>query len=317
MSYADLMRHAADIRDKAALETIKEQRRPPYDRTGNPRTADERRDTLAASRKIVLAQGLAEIPSLFQPFAEMPDPAGFLPMRDRADDLAAALSGSARTTNPLYETIYLASLAYSEMADVRTALDRWHGPAANAFRANFLSPFPFRLGNQFVIALLVRGALDAEREIWTRARTDIDQIAHGTMHALDALDDCSKFEWTMTFTVLASVAATAAVPLSAGGSLALAVALVGGSSQVIAAYAPEDPTKSQYTGKTVDAVLDNMREAITKLRSGIHLQETKVANVLRTAVEGMRGRRDIFVAPRPDLIAATRATIREDLGDAS
>ncbi|WP_035848630.1 hypothetical protein [Cryptosporangium arvum] len=156
MSFDQLMQHAADIRDKAVLEALKEQRRPPYDPTGSPRTRDELRDALAASRQIVLGQGLAEIPGLFQPLAEMPNPAGFVPMRDQADGLASALSTASGATNPLDGRTYLASLAFSEIADVRTAIERWHGPTAEKFRKNFLSPFPHRLDNQFTMALLGR-----------------------------------------------------------------------------------------------------------------------------------------------------------------
>ncbi|WP_035848631.1 hypothetical protein [Cryptosporangium arvum] len=161
----------------------------------------------------------------------------------------------------------------------------------------------------------MRGAVDAEREIWTRARGDIDRIAHGTLNALDALEDCTKFEWTMTFTVLASVATIAAFPLTVTG-LALSITVVGASSQVVAAAALDDPPKTEYGARTVNGVLDNMREAITRVTAGIREQETTIADALREAANSIRGHREGFVAPRPALTAATRATIQEELGDA-
>ncbi|MFG1926881.1 hypothetical protein [Cryptosporangium sp. NPDC048952] len=315
MSYEQLMRHAADIRDRAAIEAIREQRLPPYDRTGNPRTADERAGALTASRQKVLAQGLADIPSLFQPFAEMPSPDAFAGPRNRADGAAAALATGTQSTSPLDGTGYPVSLAYSEIQDVRTVLARWHGPAANEFRTNFLTPFPERLTNQFMIGLLLRGALDAEREIWARARTDIDQIAHGTLHALDALGDCTKFEWTMTFTVLASVATVAALPLGVT-AFGLTITLVGASSQVVAAGAPDDPPRTEYSGRTVNGVLDNMRDAIARVTSAINDQESRIADALSAGLAAVRAERNKFVAPRPHLVGAGRTGIRDELGGA-
>jgi hypothetical protein len=315
VSYEQLMRHAADIRDRAAMEAIKEQRLPPHDRTGNPRTDEERSDALAASRQKVLGQGLADIPSLFQPFVEIPSPAAFAGPQGRAEGAAAALATGAQSTSPLDGTGYPVSLAHSEIQDVRTVLARWHGPAATEFRTNFLTPFPERLTNQFMTALLLRGALDAEREIWSRARTDIDEIAHGTLHALDALDDCTKFEWTMTFTVLASVATVAAFPVSAP-AFALSVTLVGASSQVVAAAAPDDPPRTEYSGRTVNAVLDNMRDAIARVTTAINDQETRIAEALTAGLASLRAERSKFVAPRPHLVGVTRSSVREEFGDA-
>jgi hypothetical protein len=314
MSYEQLIPHAMAIQRKAIEEYLKEKRLGPYDRTGNPRTPQEREDLLRSAQRKA-EQALPDVSGLFQPFTEMPDPGSFDRLIAGADQAAATISTGLATPDPVSGRQYTKPLALDEVQDARTVTERWHGPAANEFRENFLTHFESRLHNQFLIALVIRGALAAEQNLWANARVDIDKVAHGTMDALDALEGCTKDEWTMNFTVGASVASVFAAVLGATtGGIALAV--IGAASQVVAAAAPEDPPKTEYSAKTVQGVMDNMSEAIQCIYTLISAEEQKIAKALTAARQVMRESPALFIAPRPLLADSTAASVRADLGTA-
>lgn len=314
MSYEQLMGHAMAIQRKAIEEYMKEKHLGPYDRSGNPRTPNDR-DQLLHSAQRKAQQDLPDVPGLFQPFTEMPDPGSFDRPIASADQTAVAISTGLTTADPVGGRQYTRSLALDEVQDARTVIERWHGPAASEFRENFLTHFESRLHNQFLIALVIRGALAAEQSLWANARVDIDKVAHGTMDALDALDNCTKDEWTMDFTVGASVASIGAAVLGlTGGGIALAV--IGAASQVAAAVPMKDSPKTEYSARTVQGVMGNLQEAIARIYSLISAEEQKIAKSLTAAQQTMRENPALFIAPRPLLAESTAASVRADLGTA-
>jgi hypothetical protein len=269
MSYAQLMVHAEDIRRRAveaALTTVEDH--PEY------RPSVER--------------AFADVPDAFRPFARLPDPAMFDAM---LADLVSVLNGLGGP-DPVSGVSIPANVELERMGGAAVALARWTGPAASRFRAGFLEPFPALVRNQFIVAAVLRAALAAQREIWVRARDDIDQIAEKTLDALDATADCTRNEWTITFTVVASVAALAVVPLSGGA--ALAVSAVGAAAQVAAAGGPEEPVRTAFSGDDPVDVVDRMRDAITLLHGHIRDQRAKVDAALRATHDLVIGHRRLF-----------------------
>jgi hypothetical protein len=66
----------------------------------------------------------------------------------------------------------------------------------------------------------------------------------------------------------------------------------------------------------VNAVLDNMRDAVDRVKTAINDQEARIADALSAGLASLRAERGKFVGPRPHLVSATRGTVREELGDA-
>jgi hypothetical protein len=175
---------------------------------------------------------------------------------------------------------------------VNAALDKWVGPAGERVRSGFVEPWPAFVRNQFAVAVVLRSALLAQREIWVRARRDADQIAEQGLAAVGACPDCTRTEWAVTFTVVSSVAAVVAVPL--GGVAALAAGGVAGVSQVVAAVGPGEGPRTSFGADDPGEVVERVREAIGLLRGHIREQRATVAGTLRQAGQLMADRPELF-----------------------
>jgi hypothetical protein len=271
MTYAQLMVHAEEIRRRAveaALATVE----------GHP------------GYRPVVERAFADVPDTFRALAALPGPETFDPM---LGSLASVLSGlSSGGQDPVTGTAVPANPELERIAGTAIALAHWTGPAAVQFRKSFLEPLPALVRNQFIVAAVLRAALAAQRDLWLRARDDVDQIAEKTLDALDAIADCTRNEWTITFTVVASVAALAVVPLSGGA--ALAVSAVGAATQVAAASGPGEPERTAFSGDDPVDVVDRMRDAITLLHRHIRDQEEKIAVSLRSTSRLVAGNQRLF-----------------------
>ncbi|MFV2013302.1 MULTISPECIES: hypothetical protein [unclassified Micromonospora] len=307
MSFDNLMQHAYEIQQQATLKALTDSGARPAALAGEPQLAPWQGEQETRQR---VEQMFGDIPELFQAFAEMPDPAAFDGRLNELRRSIEELSSGSVSEDPISGNIYPANPRLDEMLDAESHIESWTGRAAMEFKSNFISPFPSIVHNQFMGIAVLRAALDAEREIWVRARDDIDKIAHDTITALDRMDDCGKNEWVMTFTVVSSVAAVAGValaPVSFGLSLGLTA--VGASSQVAAAGVPDDPPAVRFQGETAQAVVDSMRDAIRLLHGYIAEQEQKIADALTSCCQAVAQQRNSFVAKRPALADATQSNV--------
>jgi Holliday junction resolvase RusA-like endonuclease len=221
--------------------------------------------------------------------------------------------------------IYLANPTLLKLHTAGDYLIDWTGRGARAFKQNFLDPFPAISRNQFILSAVLKAALEAHQSMWSAARTDIDNIAHATLDALENRKRCDPNKWTVTFTVIASVAAVAAVPLAApaaGAAVAagmgrvLTVTAVGASSQVIAAIPPKSK-EVKYQGETTRQIVDQMRKAITDLTGAIHDKETMIQQALNVMNDRVSHNPAYFVAKRPVLADASPKNVTgpDYLGD--
>jgi hypothetical protein len=112
-----------------------------------------------------------------------------------------------------------------------------------------------------------------------------------TLAALAACGDCTRTEWTVVFTVVASAAAVAAVPLSGGASIA--VGGVGAVAQVVAVGGPgEDAPRSTFAADSAREVVQRMREAVWALEGYVRQRREQID----AAVSGARR----LMADRPE-----------------
>ena len=249
----------------------------------------------------------ANLPQLFTPFADMPDPAAYQPMIEDLRTVLKKLSNGDDNSDPIdhVDNIYLANPAMSKIATASDYLGEWTGQAATAFKQNFLDPFPAVCRNQFIVVAVLKAGLEAHQSMWQSARNDIENVAKTTADALDNAGSgwSDKNDWTFTFTVLASVTAVAAValtPVTDGLTAPLAVTTVGAASQVAAAAPPpEIPDKN--SGETAIQITNAMKAAMDKIVNDIHTVERKIASALNTVTGTVSGNNGYFVAPRPRL----------------
>ncbi|HEX6075563.1 MAG TPA: hypothetical protein VFZ32_09915 [Micromonosporaceae bacterium] len=296
MTFESLMDHAFEIQKKAVQEAI-------LDLGGRRHSLS----TMSDEQRAIGAQ-FADIPALYRPFSEAPDPTSFDGAISELRRALHVISSGQQNQDPINGGIYPANPVLDKLSGSESYLEDWTGAAAMEFKANVIDPFPSVVRNQFIMVAVLKCALEAEKEIWIKARNDIDKVAHDTLTALERMDDCGKNEWTMAFTVVASVAAVAAVPVTGGASLAITA--VGAASEVAAAAVPDDPPSIRFSGETPGAVISQMREAISKLKAEIDGQEAKIAGAVSGACELVSGNRDLFVSKQPKLAGATPANIR-------
>lgn len=304
MSYEQLMEHANTVQQKAVWRAVnKHEEEAAYAATSGP-------------------EGYyANIPELFKPFADLPNPKDYDPLIGDYRVILSKLSSGQQDQDPIdgHQT-YLANPQLDKMQAANTNLLSWVGHGAVTFRSRFLTPFPSLVKNQFIITSVLKAALEAHQSMWASARKDIDALAEQTIKALDSDPCCDPSKWTLEFTILASVAAVAAVPLAVvteGMSVPLTVTAIGAAAQVVAAK-PPDSIKENKTGSTALQIVEVMKQAIKRIEGDIHTVEQRITEALNKNIGDIGGHPDLFVAARPALANATAGNVRSGdfLGEA-
>ena len=313
-SYANLMPMAEELRRRAIEVSVEMARRWAEDEAGDSLDKYSMVEQAVAEARVAAEAAFGDIPARFRPFSQMPDPAGFAPAIEDLHKAARGLVTVQGPRDPLNQQTMLTPNA--ELAKITTAgghLARWNGDAARAFKQNFLDPFPLHTAAQFNVAVILRGAFEAESAVWQAARADVALIAQEGIEALDRIGDCDKNEWTIGFTVTAAlayvVAAALAVP-TAGGSVALTV--VASAASVAAVVPPEDPEPIQFSGETPPQVVDEVMRGLATLVDRIGRQEARIASTLYVDYSAIQDNWSSFVARRPALAEAPPANVTTD-----
>jgi hypothetical protein len=237
----------------------------------------------------------SHIPAEFAPFTEMPDPAAF---------------------DPLIRGLEKAMGKLSQDATVTRAVSTWDGGAAQDFAA-YLDALPTVLSNNFLLATVVKSAMQAEQEIWVRARADICALADQARQALYHFDDFHAKDWEVALSVVGAVIALPSAVATGGASLAL-WAVAAGSASVAGTLAGQaaDPPTYPLSGPNAGVIVDRMRTAIAALTGEIYRQEIAVATALTDTLRYLDWpdvRRN-FVQPRPALDSATSTNVTSLFG---
>jgi hypothetical protein len=302
MSFENLMAEAAEIRKSA----IQHQVSNAMAQAGRGAAYAEKQITAKAT------SDFADIPGLYEPFSLMPDPATYNGMIQDLSNVMRTLSSGQANTDPIDGPIYPANPTLHKLSGTQSYLENWTGKAAEDFKRNFIDPFPAVVSNQFLLTAVLKAALEAHKEMWKRARTDIDNIATTTISALDHMDDCGSNDWSMAFTVLGAVVAIAAVPVTDGASL-FALAAVGSAASVASSAAGSgDDHRQRFSGESAGAVISQMRTAIAMLADDINTSEQKIVKATNDTYGTVAGSRSAFVSNRPMLANANADDIKTD-----
>ncbi len=298
MSFAQLMQHADDIARKAwqeAMTTGDLKEGPGYSK-----------DWLDNLRSLC-----DSVPGRFAPFSRMPEPGDYDAGINMLKKGLEALSNGQDNRDPISTNgqVYIANQVLTKLSGMESYIEGWTGSAAMAFKSNFIDPFPAVVRNQFILVAALKSALEAEQAMWKKAREDVDKIAHDTLAAIDNMGETGKNEWTMIFTVVASVAAVGASLMAPGAGGVIAVTAIGSASQVVAAAAPDDPPKLTVSGEHPDQVLVAMANCLNKLQEEIDNTDRKIATALQSLVGEIYASNESFVSKRPALAGATKADI--------
>ena len=257
----------------------------------------------------------------FQPWLSLPDPAGFDVPKADLNTALSRISGGVVSTDPYGkpgDTSFTNPLM-SEIEESQSVLEHWIGAAAGNFREAFLLKFPYVRQNQFLLTSILKAGLGAHAAIWEAARHDIVTIAEKTCNAFDAVDQgcCDKGDWTLAFTVLASVGAVAATIASGGAAAGLAIELTGVASaaQVAAAAPPAGlPDEIKGGGERSIQIVAGMVSAIDALQKAVAAQEARLADAMRANATKLTPGLRLFELERPDLLSVPAAQLPGDNG---
>ena len=313
MAYSDLAAKAQEIVAKAQEYDLRDRGYVKdghryYDTSGY-KTQEE----IDADMKDVSGK-YADVPGLFAPFESLPDPLSYDYEISQLEDVQKKLSSGEKNDDPVSSSFYPANPTLDNMDTTQGYIARWTGVAAETFKENFVDKFESVTQNQFLLTGVVKGALQAERGIWVAARRDIEDIADHTISGIEHADDCGKNDWTMAFAVVGAVVSIAAVPVTGGASLALAAVGAAASVGGTAVGNMDDPPEEKFQGESAEAVVNEMRKAISSLKDHIRKAEEKIQSTMNDVNNVISGNPDYFVLPRPHLADADEHTVRDDFG---
>ena len=318
MSFEELGFHAQEIYEMAVEKYLRDEHMiyerdglyyaPTDPMSGQPMMTEE------VLRKTVWDTEMKfnEIHSLFNDFLVLPDPGDFDGPIQSVTTCMDALCSKA-FTDPIQGDPHPINVELKAMTVTGSTIDEWDGLAAKAFMNNFVIPFEGRTENQFTVASILMNALNANKELWKRARANIDDIAHKVKSALDHYDDCGKNEWEIGLSVVGAVVAIAAVPVT-GGASAIALGAVASAVDVASTFAGqiEDPPKNDYSAESVEGVIAKAKQGIEDLKTEVERAEQKIVDAMTNSSGVVAGHATDFLAPRPTL--AGRAPGNPDVG---
>lgn len=304
MSFEQLQQHASEIAQKAAQLEIHDKRSVPTDGphgSGPPPHVDE--DGIKAK--------FANIPSMFQPWTSIPDPANYNGMLQALSGAMLKVSCGQATQDPIDHKPYAANPNLDKITSVAGYVDGWDGDAALKFKHDFLDPFKSIAENQFIALSTLKGALEAHQAMWNAARHDIDELAHKTLHALDVAMGSDQGDLSFAFSVMSAIAAVGGValaPVTGGASAAIVFSAVGAAASVGSAGVAG--AKAVGGGASADEIVKSMKDSIDKLKQEVHDAEAKIQKALDGIEQDVAGNAGLFVSKRPALAGM-------DAGDAT
>jgi hypothetical protein len=303
MGYEKLMEKAEQIRVKAIEEATLE--------LGGRRNSGSYMQTKGPE----LEAEFSGIPGDFEPFSRMPNPASFDGPIAELSTAMTKLSSGQLSTDPISTNgrIHPANVTLAQLSSTANFVTGWSGKAASDFVTGYVDPFPYVVSNQFTALAALKSSLEAQRAMWAKARENIWDIADQTYNRLEVMTDCGSNEWTMAFTVVASIAAVAAVPFTGGASL-LVITAIGATAQVVAAVEIKDPPEKDIKGETTRPVISSMREAIQKQYETINETEIRIRDSVSNLNDLIYGQKDLFVSKRPTLADGKASNIRDYVG---
>ncbi|NBH11311.1 hypothetical protein [Amycolatopsis sp. SID8362] len=293
------MQHARDITDKAVDLTAKELAQKGATQSG------------ANPDRNAIRQHFAFIESMFEPFSRLPDPVRYDPLIADLNAAMAKLNTGSVNNTELSNDVSFVNPHLDKMTTDGGYLQGWTGDAAMAFKANFVDTFKSISGNQFTVLSTLKGILQAHREMWLRARADIDKIAENTKNALDNAGGCGKNQWTFEFSVLSAVSAIGGVVVAIATGGVVPLAAIG----ALASVGGAGVAGLTASGDSAETIVNSMRQAVDELLRHIQEVETQqIAQKVRALTDAVNANKDKIVAARPNLAGMKDRDLTGDSG---
>jgi hypothetical protein len=307
---------------------------------GRPMTADVKRITLEQWRPEAERE-YADLPGLFRPFHEMPQPADFRELADVLSDSLGFLSGPHGRADFVRSGVVPPHPAYNQLTSVSDMIPDWAGIAAQTFRNTFAPNVEPVVWNEFSAIEGLRGPLLAAESLWTRARVDICQLVDKAQAAIDQNQESGgPVKQSSTLSLIGAVVGVLALPFTAGGSapavvagFTVATSTIGLAANAAAVHQETKPTNVSIAGVTPSEIIDTLRSGLSTLNQGIASHEMTIAQHLGDLISRMAGVSRVqvgrpgapdrgytrnpdheagFTMPRPQLANVTSGNVTDD-----
>jgi hypothetical protein len=243
-----------------------------------------------------------------------PDPARFQPLIDGMEQTALTIRDDPDHT--------ASSPVAQYIRDASGEIDKWKGPAANTFRANFMNKLEVAAQNQAYIAGAMMHAMIAERDTYVYARNDLLNTANQSVSAIEASHNKDTGGLKAVLTVAAAVtglaAGIASIPTTGGllvpAEIQATLWIISGASATMGLPLKEKDKGNKLSAGSVYGVLNNMMDAIIRLDQYIGSHETDVIKSLDSCYQTLIGpmRDTHIVPPEPAMVHESDTQIRTD-----
>ncbi|WP_027341567.1 hypothetical protein [Hamadaea tsunoensis] len=268
----------------------------------------------------------AQIPYLFEPFAQLPDPdAGVLVnmLNDLHSALAELSDGQilpSSSGKPDAHGESISPVGDMSHMNISTDLVGWTGNAARNFESGFIQPFPYKVQSQFVAVYVLVSAVKGYQAVWRAARADTMKIADKTLEALEHHCHFGGGGAAMALTVIGAVAAVGTALVEgpvAPAVLLLEVVSAGAGVGAAGAGGGGDSQKLDVSGADAFTVVPKLRAALETLKKAIVQKQDDVYKVLSGDLSQLEAGTDKLIPNKPELATGTRGNIKDLMGHAS
>jgi hypothetical protein len=287
MSYEELKAHAEEIKQLAIDQTVNQLIQ------GSAAGSAHGVSPPISTYQDMAEQQFAHIDKVFDDWVDLPDP-GLL--QGGLDNISSALSylsaESYLTDDDAKDYVGGGGTSFniSQIEPTGAFMQGWQSGTSLSY-ANFASLFGPVTANLSMCAGVLKGASEAEYEIWKRAREDVDDLAHATIDALKNCLDKDPGDVATVLTVLGAVSGIVAVPFTAGGSLAASYtfAAIAAGTSLGGAFVPADEENDgTITGDTPAEIVTSLKDNLTKLNTDITAKEEDVKSALTQTIADYR-----------------------------
>ena len=191
-------------------------------------------------------------------------------------------------------------------------VDDWGGTAKENFFTNFVSGLPIAISQQGWLGAALLAVLQHQEGVQRAANSDIWMIGQKTLKALDSLPSMWFFGFgAADVSVILSIVGSLAGFLESDGVTAAAVVGAASSADGLVnstltkmhdLLAPTGHSDGKIGGSSVEDVLGDMRDTITKLVGVISHRDASVASVLKDINGYIQSHQQQFSIPAPSSI---------------
>lgn len=282
MSYDELKAHGDEIKQLAVDQTVNQLiQGTAY---GSP--------PIGTYRDLAEKQ-LAGTENIFDDWIGLPDPEVLQWEVDNLDNAMGYLSAESYLTDDnakKYAGGGGTSYNISQIEPTGAFMQGWQSGTSTSY-ANFASLFGPVAANLSMCASVLRGAQQAEVEIWKRARKEVDELAHATIDALKNCLDKDPGSIKTALTVIGAVSGIVAVPFTAGGSLAASYtfAAIAAGTSIGGEFVPEaEERDGTISGDTPAEIVTSLGDNLSKLDKDVTAKESDVKSALSQTIADYR-----------------------------